>query len=196
MINLVYIDDSVDPMLDAYLANNGLVILEPGSTYKTILFDPTCSYTDLLNNPVIKEANIVIIDSRLFENDTAIVKFTGEEVSLLFRKYYPFIETILISQNELDEDSIYVKKFYDKHSSDYVTYYDTHLAPVLTQALKRIKQTKVFAKKLENNNGLDQCIKDRLINTVKGILEYDSLSKADIDSIIAAFKELEGKVYV
>ena len=194
MINLIYIDDNVDTMLDAYLDQFGLALLEPGSNYNSITFEPSLSYTDLLKNKFVQDANIVIIDSRLFENDNARVKFSGEEIALLFRKYYPFIETILISQNELGESYHYVKKFYNRTSSDYISYYNNTLASEIRSAQDRITQSRLFAAKLENNNELDQCIKDKLINSINGILEYDTLNTADIDSIISAFKEFEERI--
>ena len=50
MINLIYIDDNVDTMLDAYLDQFGLALLEPGSNYNSITFEPSLSYTDLLKS--------------------------------------------------------------------------------------------------------------------------------------------------
>lgn len=195
MINLVYIDDKVDPMLDKYLNEDGLAILEQGSTYNSIRFEPSLSYTDLLRDKRIQEASIVIIDSQLFENSNADIKFSGEEVSLLFKKYYPFIETILISQNDLNPDYSYVKKFYDRLNEDYISYYKEHLSQKIQIAHDRVIQSRLFLEKLKNNEELDQCLKDRLINSVNGIVEYDDLSKADIDNLIIAFKELENKIH-
>lgn len=194
MVNLVYIDDSVDTMLDSYLDSNGLRLLEYGSSYKTITFEPSFSYTDLIENPIVCEANIVIIDSLLFENENARIKFTGEEVALLFRKYHPFIETILISQNDLGDKIAFVKKFYDRHSSDYRGYYDKVLAPEIQSAQQRVIQSKILASKIEKNDSLDLVIREKLVNSVNGLLDYDNLKKEDIDRVITAFKELEERI--
>ena len=94
-IKLVYIDDTPDNDLSKYLDRYSSNDYQFESS--EIEFDPTQDYNSLLCNPEVQSANIIIIDSRLFENKTVTGgKFTGEEFKLVLKKFYPFIEFLLI----------------------------------------------------------------------------------------------------
>ena len=104
-IKLVYIDDTPDIELSKYFDQinqhypSDEYILEP----LEIRFDPEKDYSSLLKDDRVQTANIIVIDSRLFENRTATGgKFTGEEFKLVLQKFYPYIEVIVITQNEMD----------------------------------------------------------------------------------------------
>ena len=88
-IKLVYIDDSPEAALAEYL--DRIYKNESFETeYSDIIFDPQAGYDALLKDSRVHAANIVFIDSRLFENTTALGnKFSGEEVKFVLRKFYP-----------------------------------------------------------------------------------------------------------
>ena len=99
-INLVYIDDDRDEAISAYLEEcyrNDMYDIK----YTEIEFDGDNGYESLLDSPDVASANVILIDSRLFENDRikSKGKFSGEEFRMILRKVFPFIEVLVISQN-------------------------------------------------------------------------------------------------
>ena len=73
-IKIVYIDDSPDTNLDEYFDKN---YQNAVYEYSLVFFNPTAGYESLLEDIQIQTANIIFIDSRLFENHTT----TGEKFS-------------------------------------------------------------------------------------------------------------------
>ena len=58
-------------------------------------FKPAEGYKSLLIKQEVVTANIILIDSRLFENSSANDgKFSGEEFKVILRKQFPFIDFI------------------------------------------------------------------------------------------------------
>lgn len=48
---------------------------------------------------------MIFIDSQLFQNNTASNgKYTGEQFKLILKKIFPYIEVIVITQNEIPEE--------------------------------------------------------------------------------------------
>ena len=88
ILKILYIDDNPEPSLSKYLDKykNSSCDIE----YSDIKFNPDEGYESLINNAEGKSANIIFIDSKLFENRTAIAgKFTGEEFKIILKKYFP-----------------------------------------------------------------------------------------------------------
>mgnify|MGYP000640489885 FL=1 len=87
-IKVLYIDDSLDLALSKYLDNYKQENCE--FDYSDIKFIPEEGYESLINNPEVRSANVIFVDSSLFENRTAIEgKFTGEEFKIILKKYFP-----------------------------------------------------------------------------------------------------------
>ena len=85
--SLVYIDDTPDTILGRYLDGLDVMYAEKGYkiNYSEILFETEDDYNFLLKDERVQTANILIIDSMLFENKTAKDgKFTG---NLFFRNF-------------------------------------------------------------------------------------------------------------
>ena len=90
-LKIIYIDDYPETSLSKYLDKykNSSCNVES----LDIKFNPDAGYESLINNPDVKSANIIFIDSKLFENRTAIAgKFTGEEFKIILKKYSPMME--------------------------------------------------------------------------------------------------------
>ena len=86
--SLVYIDDNPETALSRYLdeefkSDNYEIV------YSEIIFNPEDGYESLLSDQTVSSANIILIDSWLFENRTAAnVKFAGEEFKLILKKLF------------------------------------------------------------------------------------------------------------
>lgn len=185
----MYIDDTPDNDLSKYLDRYSSNDYQFESS--EIEFDPTQDYNSLLCNPEVQSANIIIIDSRLFENKTVTGgKFTGEEFKLVLKKFYPFIEVIVITQNEADPELSMVSKYVKNSAQTGVDYYAKVMPPHIEAAVERIKQYRILADKINHNDSWESLLKEKVLGTLNGTQAYDALTKEDIDTLIGAFKEI------
>lgn len=188
---VVYIDDHIDPTLSRYLGkeydNKNEIV------YTEIEFDPSHGYQSLLTNPDVKSANIIFIDSQLFENKSANHSdFTGEEFKLILKKLYPFIEVIVITQNDIDVEITAIKKYDSlKYKNSAKEYYDHVIPKIIMDSYNTIKQYEYLAKKVERNDSWSIILKEKVLGTLKGCDTYDELKTEDIDKIIEAFNKIQ-----
>lgn len=109
-IKLTYIDDKLDSLLVEYLYT--LSQEEQIFEYDEYLFDSSKdSYKSLLENNDTASSDIIIVDSKLFENESAKSKFTGQELKIIFATANPFIQVIVITQNNNLAKYGVIKKF-------------------------------------------------------------------------------------
>lgn len=190
-MNLVYIDDVPEPSLARYLDSeyhhSDVVI-----SYSDIIFDPSDGYERLLYDSKVQSANIIIVDSWLFENKTAGTgKFTGEEFKLVLKKFYPFIEVIVITQNGTDPSIQKIEKYDPTSGKTSTEYYDEKLSSCIDDAIRNIVQYRVLSQKLNENESWETILKEKVLDTLSGTQAYDELTKTDIDKLIAAFKDIQ-----
>ena len=193
-IRITYIDDNMYLELQKYFDkeyhNQDYNII-----FKCKKFDPNIGYEELINDEKVRNANIIIIDSKLFENkDADSGKFTGEEFKLILKKVFPFIEVIIITQNEIDGEIEKVPKFNSKEQNCSKKHYDEHLLPLIDKSIKKIIETRKIFEIMEKNENLEKPLVEKIINSLNGLDEYDELSKTDIDELIKSFRQLEEKV--
>ncbi len=194
-IRILYIDDKPDPDLDEYF-DRYYENDEYEKVYEIIQFDPNNGYESLLQDFKVQSANIIFVDSRLFENKTAVSgKFTGEEFKLVLQKFYPFIEVIVITQNGKDPDIDMIEKFkYESGSQSARQYYSNEIPKCINNAIKRIKQYRILASRINQNDSWEKLLKEKVLGTLEGTNKYDSLTKSDIDELINAFKLIQERV--
>ena len=192
VIKMIYIDDTIDPTLDAYLDQYAPQDEDVEIEFNDVPFDPKDGYEFLLNSPKVREANIILVDDCLFENQTVTSgKITGEEFKIVLRKYFPFIETIVITQNKANPETGTISK-YNAQTSGYESaneYYNNTLPKYIEEAIREIKFYRQLGKKLGENANWEPVLKEKIINSLQGLDEYHELTKADIDELIRAFKE-------
>ena len=189
--SLVYIDDKPEAALTEYL-DRGFLSDKHEIEYTEITFRPEEGYESLLLDPKVRAANIVLIDSRLFENKTATAgKFSGEEFKLVLKKFYPFIEVIVITQNGTDTDVEKIPKYDKSCGFTAAEYYARLLPKIIDSAIANIHQYRLLADMVNGNDSWEIALKDKVISTLKGTNTYDELTKSDIDSLIIAFKEMQ-----
>lgn len=190
-INIVYIDDKPDPSLSRYL-DTEFSSDQFSKVYEEIPFNPADGYESLMKNPLVQTANIVVIDSMLFENSgTASGKFSGEEFKIILKKYYPFIEVIVITQNEPETTMGTISKYSKTPDISASEYYGRVLPELIHNAYSNIEKYRAIADKLNDNSALDKYLVEKVMNSLDGISVYDELTKSDIDSLIAAFQKIE-----
>ena len=192
-LKIMYIDDNPEPALARYLDEYHSDICAFG--YSNIIFKPEDGYESLINNPDVTSSNIVFIDSRLFENRTATTgKFTGEEFKVILKKYYPFIEVIVVTQNDISEGYATISKYDSKSGKSSKDYYDEKLPQIIEQAVKNIFEARMIAQVMESNASWEKVMMEKITNSISGQGQFDELSKSDIDEVIGLFKALQEKV--
>ena len=192
-LKIMYIDDNPEPALARYLDEYHSDSCTFG--YSNIIFKPEDGYESLINNPDVTSSNIVFIDSRLFENRTATTgKFTGEEFKVILKKYYPFIEVIVVTQNDISEGYATISKYDSKSGKSSKEYYDEKLPQIIEQAVKNIFQARMIAQVMESNASWEKVMMEKITNSISGQGQFDELSKSDIDEVIGLFKALQEKV--
>ena len=190
-INIVYIDDKPDPSLSRYL-DTEFSSDQFSKVYEEIPFNPADGYESLMKNPLVQTANIVVIDSMLFENSgTVSGKFSGEEFKIILKKYYPFIEVIVITQNEPETTMGTISKYSKTPDISASEYYGRVLPELIHNAYSNIEKYRAIADKLNDNSALDKYLVEKVMNSLDGTSVYDELTKSDIDSLIAAFQKIE-----
>lgn len=191
-ISFLYIDDGPEPALARYL-DKGYKIEKYNIEYNDIIFNPNDGYESLLKNPKVKSANIIFVDSRLFENQTAMNgKFTGEEFKFVLKKFYPYIEVLVITQNTIDDDITMIAKYNPSCGKTANEYYSSILPVHINNAINSIEQYWLLSEKLSDNESWDTMLKSKILATLNGNNQYDELTKADVDDLIQAFKDIQG----
>lgn len=192
-INLLYIDDNVDPNISYYLSTT-LKLENIEILNNEIEFKESLAYEGLLKNQKVKDADIILIDSKLFENDNILEKtFTGEEFKIIIKKIFPYKEIIVLSQNKDDEDLQIINKFHDDCQIPEAEYYDKTLKPVIEEAKNDILLYRKLSDKLSKNSTIEKLLFERIKNSLSGDNEYDTLNKADIDLLISEFRKIQAK---
>ena len=195
-LNILYIDDSPEPSLGRYL-DKQYCHAKYEIHYSEIKFEIGKSYEDLLCDSNVRAANIILIDSRLFENHLATEgKFTGEEFKFVLKRFFPYIEVIVITQNKIEQGFEMIAKYDSDCGLSSKEYYDTVLPPEINRAISNLEQYWLLADKMKANDVWEKLFKERVLSTLNGTSEYESLTKADIDALVSAFKELQEKVDV
>ena len=188
--SLVYIDDTPDTILGRYLDGLNAIYAQKGYTikYSEILFKAEDDYNSLLKDERVQTANILIIDSMLFENKTA------KDGKFVLQKFYPFIEVIVISQNDLDPGISMIPKYVKNLQETGRDYYARIIPPYIDAAINNVLQYRILAKKMGDNESWETVLKEKVLGTLRGTQTYDELTKEDIDILIRAFKEIKESI--
>ena len=198
-INIVYIDDINDEILSRYMTQSYCTtpFCRPNSTqigknYKEVPFCGAESYESLLKNPIVKAANVILIDNHLFEERTVGTgRFSGKQFKIIFRKIFPYVEVIIITQDETLSGENVIRKFSDRHGEDGNQYYEKHLAPCLDRAIEEVLDFEDLADDLIQSTDVEKILIDKVLNSLQGDDSYDALSKSDIDELICSFREIK-----
>ncbi|MDN4601499.1 hypothetical protein P5G61_09710 [Paenibacillus sp. F6_3S_P_1C] len=197
-ITIFYIDDRIDPILARYLNEycdeyNRTNSSDYSLYYDEYTFEKEDTYKTLLKNDSINKANIIVIDSRLFENENSnLSKFTGEQFKVILKQILPFIKTIVISQNYSDEDSLTVQK-YQSHWSDvkFKDHYDEILEPIIKQNIIALIEEYKVIDQLEEEDEVDSVLVGTIQSTILGLRDSALFEKEDLDELIKLFNEVK-----
>lgn len=190
---LLYIDDLIDPELSKYLDGYNYDGIEVN--YKELKFLPEDGYNSLISNSDVRCADVIIIDSDLFQDRLASNgKFLGEEFKIIMKRFFPLTEVMVVSQHGENQQKDVIAKYNINSKITADEYYNQNL---------KNKLDKFIYDNIVNSNLLNEFIgntywnndfKNRILEFLKGQNEYESLKKEDIDKLIISFEELRRKI--
>lgn len=191
-INILYIDDDLDTHTEGYLNevyNNPII----EKNYDELLFkSENGNYESLLNDIKVKKADVIIIDSKLFQNVSVTeAKLSGEEFRIIIKKIFPYKEIIVITQNAIISGYDIISKYDSSKQQSAEAFYNGVLKERLDKAIDNILLYRRINEKLKTNKNIDAILLEKIENNLGGILDYDTLSKDDIDNLVSNFEEIK-----
>ena len=197
--NIVYIDDQIDVGLSKYFDSQSYAKTIPDAEflYSEVEYNSVDGYSSLIKNEVVIEANIIFVDSKLFsDNDGISKKISGEEFKVFLRKFCPYIEVIVITQNGEDKDLGIISKYSVNGNAnmEIQEYYEGVLPAYIENAVSNIRQFRRLAEKLEESPTWDKLVKEKIKAALDGTSQYDSLTADDITKLIEIFSEIQEKL--
>lgn len=198
-INIVYIDDINDEILSRYMTKcycttpfYRLDKTKIEKNYKEVPFCGDEGYEALLKDPIVKAANVILIDNHLFEERTVGTgRFSGKQFKIIFRKIFPYVGVIIITQDETLSGENIIRKFSGRNGENSNQYYEEYLAPCLDRAIEEVLDFEDLADDLIQSTDVEKILIDRVLNSLQGDDSYDALSKSDIDELICSFREIK-----
>lgn len=191
-INILYIDDKIDPHITKYL-DSTIEINDVNIFTNEYEFNiESDTYKTILENEEIKKADIILIDSRLFENShTGASKISGEEIKIILTKFFPFKNIVVISQNGTNKSLGILGKYKYSKSITPKEYYDNEWKDIIEKSIQEILIIRNINSQLKNNENIETIVKEKIENSIAGISQYEELSKDDIDNCIKTFLEIK-----
>lgn len=193
-INILYVDDNTDPyisqyLLDSYKKENVSI------AYKELKFEVTDTYESMLNNVLIRSADVVIIDSVLFENSKlANEKLSGEEFGIILKKIFPYKEFIVVTQNEPNSEFKIIKKYDTSSKTSKEEFFEKQWKPSLDRAIENILTVHKIVTRIQEKNYIEKYLFEEIQQSLLGETSYQNLTVEDIDKLVEAFENVR-KVY-
>lgn len=190
LITILYVDDKIDLYVSQYL--NSYSNDKAEYKYSELKFENKYSYKDLLENDEIQKADILFLDSMLFENRNVDGnKISGEELGLIIKKFFPFKEIIVITQYQDKMEYSTLKKYNSNtYSCDENSFFQDNWHKEILNATQKIILNRNILKNIYSKNYVEKFLFEKMENSIKGVSNYDNLTKMDIDNLIKAFEEM------
>lgn len=194
LITMLYVDDKIDLFVSTYL--NGYSNDKARYEYLELKFESNYSYENLLNSEEIKKSDILFLDSMLFENSTVLDnKISGEELGLIIKKIFPFKEIIVITQYQEKMEYSTLKKYNSStYNCDSNLFFNDNWNRIIEKATENIILNRNILKNISSKKYVEKFLFEKMENSINGVLDYDNLTKVDIDNLISAFEEMR-KLY-
>ena len=193
-INILYVDDNTDPYISQYLLDN-YKKENVSIAYKELKFEVTDTYESMLNNVLIRSADVVIIDSVLFENSKlANEKLSGEEFGIILKKIFPYKEFIVVTQNEPNSEFKIIKKYDTSSKTSKEEFFEKQWKPSLDRAIENILTVHKIVTRIQEKNYIEKYLFEEIQQSLLGETSYQNLTVEDIDKLVEAFENVR-KVY-
>ena len=189
-IKIVYVDDNIDTHISEYL-NENYELEGFMKEYCERQFNLDDTYETLLIDSKLYLADLIVIDSVLFENASVKKdKLTGEEFEIILKKIFPFKEVIVVSQNDFDKEDNILKKYNSSAIKDKLQFFEDEWKPKLDNSLKKIALYRKRLKCIENKEYVEKYFMEVLQQSFAGEASYDELTVSDVDKLIELFESM------
>ena len=191
---MLYVDDKIDLYVSRYLSSYSND--KADYKYLELTFESKYSYEDLLEKDGIQKADILFLDSMLFENSKVQDnKISGEELGLIIKKIFPFKEIIVITQYQEKIEYSALKKYNSNtYSCDEHSFFRDNWEKEIVNATENIILNRNIFKNISSKKYVEKYLFEKMENSINGVSNYDNLTKADINNLINAFEEMR-KLY-
>lgn len=193
-VNIVYVDDNIDNHISEYLSSryryDGVELI-----YDERKFTSNDSYESLLVDEKIRVADIIIIDSVLFENSNSNHGcLAGEEFEIITKKFFPYKEVLVVTQNDdVDDDLKIIRKYDSSTKQDKNEYFDNEWKPSLDDKIHKALVYRKLLDKIATKNYVEKYSLEKMQKSLIGDDSYDELTVEDVDKLIETFEGLKKK---
>lgn len=189
----MYVDDNTDNHISEYLSEE-YEYKDVKKSYEERPFTSEDSYETLLTDEKIRLADIIIIDSVLFENANFVnEKLAGEEFEIILKKIFPFKEMIVVTQNDVDEDLNILRKYDSSSKLDKKVFFEKEWKPYLDDAIHRTLLYRKVLKRIEEKKYVETYFLEEIQKSLAGEDSYEKLTVEDIDKLIESFEGLKSE---
>lgn len=187
---MLYVDDKIDLYVSKYL--NSYSNDKVKYKYSEFKFENKYSYKDLLENDEIQKADILFLDSMLFENGKVQDnKISGEELGLIIKKIFPFKEIIVITQYQDKMEYSTLKKYNSNtYNCNVDSFFQENWNKEIVNATQNIILNRNILRNISSKKYVEKFLFEKIENSIRGVSDYDNLTKMDIDNLIKAFEEM------
>lgn len=190
-VNILYVDDNTDSHISEYLSEE-YEYNDVQKNYEERPFTSEDSYETLLTDEKIRLADLIIIDSVLFENANFVnEKLAGEEFEIILKKIFPFKEMIVVTQNDVDDDLSILRKYDSSSKLDKKGFFENEWKPYLDDAIHRILLYRKVLKRIEEKKYVETYFLEEIQKSLAGEDSYEKLTVEDIDKLIESFEGLK-----
>lgn len=191
---MLYVDDKIDLYVSQYLSSYSRD--NPHYEYFELRFESEDSYETLLEAEVVQKADILFLDSMLFENqNVGNNKISGEELGFIIKKIFPFKEIIVITQFQEKMEYSTLKKYNSNtYACDSNSFFKNNWEKEIVNATEHIVLNRNIFKNISSKKYVEKYLFENIENSINGISNYDNLTKADINNLINTFEEMR-KLY-
>lgn len=203
-ITLMYVDDRRDMELSHFLDSDEVKneISRSFSNLKDSIsfcvieyhFSKDDNLESLVKEIKEKRANIVLIDSKLYEDSDVQYKISGEVIKIFIKHYFPYVEVIVISSKEIDENCMTLRKSDKTLPLEIAQEYKETLLPKIVESIHSIHENQFINELMVENQVFEKFVSDRITASIDFNDDYSSLKKEDIDELIKAFKDVQRKI--
>ncbi len=187
-IKVCYLDDDHDSPLTNFLKSKDHLF-----AYEEIGMDGCNSIESIISKIDEKSPDILVIDSQLYDNADASFKITGQELELFLFNNKPFIQTIIISQNDDTESINYVKKCKTREQKNANEYYEDNLMPIISFLVFKVNRMIKINVRFSKNEIYSKWTRD-MVETKLSNNDFYNISDNKIDELIELIKGLENYV--
>lgn len=189
-IVVLYVNDSTDPYISQYLYED-YVGPDVKIEYSERKFEVEDSYETLLKDYKVHAADIIIIDSVLFENASfSSEKLTGEEFEIILKQVFPYKEVIVVSQNDIDQDVAIIKKYDTSLRESNQDFFQKNWKPILDKSVNKVKLNRKMLKRIKDKNYVEPYFLEEIQQSLIGEVGYRKLTVDDIDTLINKFESV------